>query len=193
MRSRRTSFLALGCLLVAMPAAAGSDGGLDALMQSMAARPHGHAAFTESQYLAVLKTRLESAGDLYFRYPDHLEKLTRTPTRESLVVDSGTLTVTRGRLHHTLSLTAYPQLAAFIDSIRATLAGDRAALERTFTLQFAAEGSRWTLSLTPRDPKLAMLVRQIRIEGSADAISTVETLRADGDRSVMVITPVPDG
>jgi len=176
-----------------MQAPAAVDGGLDAVMQSMAARPHGHAVFTESQYLALLKTRLESSGDLYFRFPDHLEKVTRRPAPESLVIDSGTLTVTRGKMHHTVALAAYPQLAVFIDSIRATLAGDRAALERSFTLQFAADGPHWTLSLTPRDAKLAALVRQIRIDGSGDAISTVETLRADGDRSVMVITPVSDG
>jgi hypothetical protein len=189
----RAGSLGLCCLLAALPVCAGVDGGLDALMQAMAARPHGHAEFTESQYLALLKTRLDSAGDLYFRYPDHLEKLTRTPSAESLVIDHGTLTVTRGRLHHTVALAAYPQLAAFIDSLRATLAGDRAALERTFTLQFATDGSRWTLTLAPRDQKLAALVRQIRIGGAGDAISTVETLRADGDRSVMTITPVPDG
>jgi len=174
-----------------MPAFATVDGSLDGLMKSMAARPEGHAVFTESQFLALLKTRLDSSGELNFRAPDHLEKLTRKPFAESLVIDSGTLTVTRGSQHHAVALASYPQLAAFIDCIRATLAGDRAALERTFTLQFAADGTRWSLSLTPRDAKLASLVRQIRIEGAGDAIGTVETLRADGDRSVMTITPVP--
>lgn len=195
---RRTArrFAITAAVALALPAHAADTGSawtLDRLMSTLAQHKSGRATFIETKTLSIAAQPLESSGELVFVAPDHLEKHTLSPKPEHLVVDGDMLTVERNNRKYTLALARYPELGAFIDSIRATLAGDRAALERTFTLQFAAEGSRWTLSLTPRDPKLAMLVRQIRIEGSADAISTVETLRADGDRSVMVITPVPDG
>ena len=40
------------------------------------------------------------------------------------------IVIERGRQKHTLQLQDYPELAAVIDSIRGTLAGDRKALER---------------------------------------------------------------
>lgn len=179
-------------MLIALSGPAAADESLDRLMQSLAARPQGHAVFSERQFLALLKKPVDSSGDLYFRAPDHLEKITHTPVAESLIVDGGTLTVVRGTAHRSLALGAYPQIGAFIDSIRATLAGDRQALEKAYTLTFGSDGQHWSLSLAPRDSRLAGVIREIRISGAGDAVERVETLRADGDRSVMMITPVPD-
>ncbi len=179
-------------MLCAPPAWAAADHTLDAVMQSLAARTHGHAVFSERQYISLLKNPVDLTGDLYFQAPDHLEKITRTPTRESLVVDKGTLTMTRGAMHHSVSLQAYPQIGAFIDSIRATLAGDRASLENTYSLNFSPGERQWDLSLTPRDKKLSSIVREIHITGASDTIARIETIRADGDRSVMLITQVPE-
>lgn len=192
MRSWRTECFVVGFMIIALQDRAAADESLDSLMQSMANRHHGRAAFTERQFIALLKAPVDSSGDLYFRAPDHLEKITRVPVQESLVIERDTLTVTRGATHHSLPLRAYPQFGAFIDSIRATLAGDRSALEKTYALTFASEGNRWSLLLTPRDKKVGNVVRQIHIAGEGDSIDVVETVRPDGDRSVMTITELPD-
>jgi hypothetical protein len=191
MQSWLAAGLVFAGMLIALPGRA-ADESLDGLMQSLAARPQGHAVFSERQFIALLKTPVDSSGDLYFRAPDHLEKITRTPVAESLIVDSGTLTVVRGAVHRSLSLTAFPQIGAFIDSIRATLAGDRQSLEKAYALTFGSDGQRWSLSLTPRDSRLASLIREIHITGAGNAIGRVEMMRADGDRSEMTITPVPE-
>ena len=73
------------------------------------------------------------------------------------------------------------------DPIRATLAGDRTALERLFKVTFDGSLDQWTLALAPADSAVAKSVRQIRIEGSRDAIHTVEIQQADGDRSLLTI------
>ncbi len=75
----------------------------------------------------------------------------------------------------------------FIESIRATLAGDRAALEQVFQLTFEGSFDTWTLTLMPRDAKLSRTVQQIDIAGERDTIHRVEIREADGDRSVMTI------
>ena len=175
----------LAAPLAAAPAAAPDP--LDALLQQLALRRHGHVAFTEVQYLAVLDRPLESSGELLYEAPDHLEKRTLTPRPVTLVLEHGTLSATRGQRTRTLALSAYPQLAPLIESLRATLAGDRAALERAFAVRLEGDPSRWTLHLTPRDPAAAHLVAEVRIAGEQAELSTVEILQADGDRSLLTI------
>jgi outer membrane lipoprotein-sorting protein len=186
------SLAGVAAALFALPAWSAVDDTLDAVMLSLAARNHGHAVFTERQFVSLLKSPVDLTGDLYFQAPDHLEKITRTPVPESLVIDKGTLTMIRGAMHHTVSLGAYPQVGAFIDSIRATLAGDRSSLENTYSVAFKASGGHWDLSLAPRDKKLGSIIREIHISGADATIERVETIRSDGDRSVMMITQVPD-
>jgi len=98
------------------------------LMQGLAQTRSGHAAFTEKKFIAMLDKPVESSGELFYSAPDRLEKRTIKPKPESMILDSGTLVIERGRQKHTLQLQDYPELAAVIDSIRGTLAGDRKAL-----------------------------------------------------------------
>ncbi len=181
----------LAVIDVSTHAARAADEPLDALMRRLASRPRGHARFEELQYLSVLKTPLRSSGELVFIAPDHLEKITLAPRAESLVIDRGMLTMTRDKRTHTVALADYPQLAPFVESIRATLAGDRAALEKAYTVAHGSDERRWWMTLTPRDAALVSMLRSIRITGVQDAIRTMEILNANGDRSMMTITDLP--
>ena len=167
--------------------AAGAAGALDDVMHALALRRHGQVSFVEQQFLHMLKRPVESYGELIYDAPNHLEKRTIEPRAETLVVDGEVLTVQRGRRNHVLDLKAYPQILPFIESIRATLAGDRAALERLFRLEFTGSEMRWTLLLTPLDAQLAKTVASIRIDGSRDELSKVEIRQSDGDRSLMTL------
>ena len=75
--------------------------------------------------------------------------------------------IERGRKIHHLQLQDYPELAAFIDSIRGTLAGDRKALERNYRLSLEGTAEHWTLQLLPVDEKMQAVVKRIRIAGVA--------------------------
>jgi outer membrane lipoprotein-sorting protein len=167
--------------------ALGAADALDEVMHSLAQRRHGQVSFVEQQFLSLLKRPVESYGELTYDAPDHLEKRTIEPRPETLVVDGEVVTVRRGRRSHMLDLKAYPQILPFIESIRATLAGDRAALERLFRLQFTGSELRWTLVLTPLDAQLAKTVAEIRIDGARDELSRVEIRQSDGDRSLMTL------
>jgi outer membrane lipoprotein-sorting protein len=167
--------------------ATGAADALDEVMHSLAQRRHGQVSFVEQQFLSMLKRPVESYGELIYDAPNHLEKRTIEPRPETLVVDGEVVTVQRGRRSHVLDLKAYPQILPFIESIRATLAGDRASLERLFRLQFTGSEMRWSLVLTPLEAQLAKTVAQIRIDGSRDELSRVEIRQSDGDRSLMTL------
>lgn len=161
--------------------------GVDQLMSTLARRKSGRATFTETKYLSMLEKPVESSGELVFVAPDRLEKRTLKPKPENLVVEGDMVTVERGGKRFTMPLPNYPELAAFIDSLRGTLAGNRDVLERYYRLRLAGRASRWTLTLTPADSRMAAVVSEVRIDGSHDALDTVEIRQPDGDRSVMKI------
>ena len=53
----------------------------------------------------------------------------------------------------------YPEVAGMIERIRATLAGDRKALERVYHLDLQGSSERWTLVLVPLERSEATLAR----------------------------------
>jgi hypothetical protein len=183
--------LAAACAAAACTAAAQSAAqpAFDELLQLFALRRHGRVSFTEVQQLAMLERPLQSSGELLYEAPDRLEKRTLRPMAETLILEHGVLTARRGHRTYVMELRDYPQVVPFIESIRATLAGDRAALERTFRVQFDGTLAHWTLLLVPADLTLTGTVKDIRIEGERDAIRTVEIRHADGDRSLLSIGP----
>lgn len=184
----RRATSALGALLLLSSAAAfGEQGDLGALMQQMAQRRHGQVSFVEQHFLKLLKRPVESYGELTYDAPDRLEKRTIEPKPETLALDGDVLTIERGGRTRTLDLKNYPTIVPFIESIRATLAGDLGSLERLFDVDYAGSMAGWRLTLTPRDLQVAKTVSRVRIEGAGDTLSRVEIVETDGDRSLMTL------
>ncbi|AKL99399.1 outer membrane lipoprotein carrier protein LolA [Burkholderia pyrrocinia] len=181
-------------IALAAPAQAadtGSAWNLDRLMSTLAQHKSGRATFTETKYLSIATQPVESSGELVFVAPDHLEKHTLSPKPEHLVVDGDMLTVERNNRKYTLALARYPELGAFIDSIRATLAGNRFVLEQIYKVALAGRGDDWTLTLTPLDSRMLKVVSTITLDGTRDVLRSVAIRQADGDHSVMRLQPVP--
>ena len=177
---------------VAMSACMAAHGAaldVSTLFQRLKQERPGRAAFQERKYLALLDKPVESSGELLFTPPDRLEKRTLAPRPERVTVDRDTVTLERAGKRHTLDLRANPSVAVLVESIRATLAGDLADLTRTYSVALDGDEGRWRLTLRPLDPSLATLVERIEIGGSHALVQAVEIFQADGDRSVMTITP----
>lgn len=187
-RVLRRILVALALALALLPAIShAADWDIDQLMRDLAQTRSGRASFVEKKSIAMLDKPVESSGELFYTAPDHLEKRTLKPKAESMTVDAGTLVIERGRQKHRLQLQDYPELAAFIDSIRGTLAGDRKALERNYRLSLDGTAEHWTLQLLPVDEKMQAVVKRIRIAGVRDAVRSIEITQADGDRSLMLV------
>ena len=125
----------------------------------------------ERKYLKVLKTPLETTGTLEYDAPDRLVKRTLEPKPETMTVAGERLVIespARSR-SRTLRLGDYPVLGAFVESLRATLNGDLAALERFYRVTLEGGPQRWQLTLTPRDPKMSALIESILIAGGRGA------------------------
>jgi hypothetical protein len=162
---------------------------LDQVMAMLAMRQHGRVEFIEQQFISVLSRPIESSGELRYDAPDRLEKRTLKPHAETLVLKGEELTIERAHAKRVMDLHAYPQVLPFVESLRATLAGDRAALERLFRLDFTGSVSRWTLTLVPLESKVKQSVSQVRIDGAQDQLLKVEIRQPDGDRSLMTLRP----
>lgn len=158
------------------------------LMHMLAQHKSRKATFVEKKYIAALQEPLESSGELTFTAPDRLEKRVLKPKPEAVILEGDKLVVERrnGR-KMTLSLSDRPEVSGFVESMRATLVGNRAALEQFYDLNLEGSVDEWKLSLTPLQPQMLKILSQIRIAGSHDIVGTIEFLHADGDRSLMTI------
>ena len=175
-------------LAFSLPALAAYD--IGQLMNDLARNKGGRAKFVEKKFLAVLDKPLVATGEMTYTAPDRLEKRTLTPKPETMLLEKDSLTLEREKQKLTINLASQPEALAFIDSIRGTLSGNRAALERNYGLHLAGTADKWTLTLLPSDQKIAALVQRITVSGSRGQVRQIEYLQADGDRSLLAIEPV---
>lgn len=182
---------ALTAALIALAAgvATAGDVKLPELMQLLAQQKSGKASFVEKKYIGIVDKPVESSGELAFTAPNKLEKRTLKPALESLVLDGDNLTIEQAdKRRFTVSLQEHPEVSAFVESIRGTLAGDRTALEKYYTVTTAGPMEKWQLQLIPTQARMAEVISRIRISGAQASVKTIEFEQADGDRSEMFIT-----
>jgi outer membrane lipoprotein-sorting protein len=164
---------------------------LPELMQLLAQQKSGSASFVERKFVALLDRPLESSGELAFIAPDRLEKKTMKPKKEFLVLEGDKLSVDRpDKRRVSVSLQDHPEVAAFVESIRATLAGDLVALEKYYTLAVTGSAEKWNLTLSPTQAPMLAIVSRIRMSGTHGDVKLIEFEQADGDRSEMTITKI---
>ncbi len=161
------------------------------LMHTLSQNQASRADFVEKKYLAALNQPIEASGELIYVAPSRLEKRTVKPKPEVLIIDGDALTVERNGARRSISLASFPEVAAFTDSIRATLAGDLDALTRAYKVVADGRPAQWRLTLLPSDPKIAALVSRITVDGHDALIDSIEVLQADGSRSVTAIVAKP--
>ena len=177
-------------VLLSAPAwPAKDEWGLTDLMRNLKAVESSRARFSERKELALLNEPLESSGTLIYRAPGRLEKRTLTPERESLVLDQDTLVFENAERgwKKSFGLREHPVIWAFVESIRSTLAGDLATLQRFYSVKLEGDHSHWQLALVPRESDMKAVVDEILISGGGTSISRIEIREAGGDRSVMKI------
>jgi outer membrane lipoprotein-sorting protein len=183
-------FISLSLLCSSLALAA--DVQLPELMQLLTQNRGGQARFVERKYISILDKPVESSGELAFVPPDRLEMRTLAPKAQSLVLEGHKLTMEKDGRSRTVSLTSYPEIAAFTESVRGTLAGDRFALEKLYRLELTGALDQWQLVLTPLNARMSAIVSRIVISGHQADVTRVAFDQADGDRSDMRITRLPD-
>lgn len=158
------------------------------VMAQLATIPERHETFREEKRLAALNRPLVSEGQLVYRRPAYLEKVTVAPRPEVLLVEGDQLTLTGADgSPRTVFLGSRPEIGVLVDAIGGMLAGDLGRIERSYTIHVAGDARAWQLVLIPTNERVQEMLRQIVIRGSETVIQSVWTEQANGDSQTMTI------
>jgi outer membrane lipoprotein-sorting protein len=164
------------------------------LMRMLASVRTVSATFVETRYSALLKSPLVSRGTLTYRRPDRLEKIVVSPYEERIALQGDRLTIdsaATGRREIAVAA-GTPGIAALIEAVRATRAGDLARLEMDFDVAVTGTPDDWRLRLKPRAADVAQYVSAVGVWGSGARMRRIEVWEAGGDRTVMDIDEATD-
>ena len=172
------------------PAPASSSA--QALIAALGQPAPAHTAFAEARFLKVLDRPLVVSGQLSWLGGDKLERRVDHPQQETATIADGEVTQQReGKHPRHFSLKRAPQLQVLLDSFVALLSGDAARLQQAFEIHQSGDAKgAWTLTLVPRDPRVAKTVASIRIDGVGHQSRCMLMQDADGDLAVDLLGPL---
>ena len=182
-----TTITAATVFMFAMSAPARAAFDLPTLAGLLAQNKSGEVRFTEERFVSGIDGPLRASGTLSFTAPDRFARHTLEPRPESMVVEGNTVTLKRGGRSRQMAVDAVPELTALIEAVRGTLNGDGATLRKHFKTRVEGSAALWTLTLTPRDSRLATQVRELKIAGQGGDLRSIELWLSGGDRSLMSI------
>lgn len=167
---------------------------LDALLQRFAAAPGLSARFREEKRVQLLAAPLVSEGTLHYAPPSRLVRHTTSPTPATVLIDGAQLRFGDAHGQQSLDMNATPVVRQFVDSFLAVVAGDRAALERSYELDFrvpdATRPEAWELTLRPRAAAVQRVFRDILLRGRGVALESMRLREASGDETATTFTDV---
>jgi len=163
-----------------------------ALIAALGQPAPAHTAFAEARFLQVLDRPLVVSGELSWLGGDRLQRRVDHPQQETSTIADGEVTQQRaGKSPRHFSLKRAPQLQVLLDSFVALLSGDAARLQQAFEIRQGGDaGGAWTLTLVPRDARVAKTVASIRIDGYARESRCMHMQEADGDLAVDLLGPL---
>jgi Outer membrane lipoprotein carrier protein LolA-like len=157
------------------------------LMQLFSVNKNIKTEFVERKFVRILDSPVESSGELIFIAPAHLEKNTKSPRAESMMIDGKRVSIERGSFKRSMSLDDLADMASLVQSLTATFRGDQAGIEQYFTWTLTGTIKKWQLILKPKSIKLFVTIREISFKGENNFVHTVETTLTDGDSSLMTL------
>jgi hypothetical protein len=147
--------------------------------------PPVSTAFVEYRFSHVLKAPLRTSGTLEYRADGVLARDVREPFIERTEVSADEIRIQRsGRAERRIPLGRAPQLRVLLGSFRALLDGRISQLEQDFEITLSGDASRWTLSLRPRDKRLARYLASIEVYGAVGRPHCLEAVEPDGDATL---------
>ncbi len=168
---------------------------VDSILARMSRIPGLHCAYREEKRIALLSSPVLSEGTIDFvrgsgGSPPRMARRTSRPSPQVVLIDQGELRMSDGHTTTRIDLASQPVVRSFVDSFLQLLVGDRASLERTYTLSVDAGASGWALVLRPRSAPLDTFVREIRFEGQGDALTRMVMTEVSGDVTTTTFSSV---
>ena len=164
---------------------------LDEVLRRFRTVPGISARFRESRQMALLAAPLVSEGTLHYAPPGRLVRRTESPELAVALLEGNRLRFRDASGEQSLDLDALPAARQFLESFTALVAGDRAALARSYDLEFAPQGAAaWRLTMRPRVPALSRVFRAVEVAGEGVALRTLVVREVSGDVSETTFTEV---
>lgn len=167
--------------LAPLPSDAQNGGSLDQLLAQFRGLSGLSARFREEKRVALLAVPIRSEGEIHFAPPGRLLRKVTAPTTSTALIADGRLTFASEGQRQEFDLTRQPLVAGFVDSFRSVLAGDRAALERTYRISYRAQDDGWELTLRPRGAPLNRFLREMKLVGRGIEVSRMRMVEVSGD------------
>jgi outer membrane lipoprotein-sorting protein len=173
----------------AAPAAGTGAGAPDVnrLLARIAAAPGIFARFREEKHMAMLNAPLVNEGTISFAPPSRFVRHTEKPLASTLLIDGNKLSFGDAEGHQDVDLGANPVARLFVDSFVMILTGNRAGLEKLFTMRFERSGkgagdtAGWKMTLVPRVAPMNKVVKEISLGGEGISIREMELRETSGD------------
>lgn len=164
---------------------AAEDWNINCLISSLAVKENTQVRFVEEKHFSFMEENLTSSGTLYYQYPDVLIREVLEPKKQRFIVKGTCLTMEQEGKKRSIEINDYPQIRIFVDTFRATLAGDMQTIQQLFVTQLSGNQESWTLSFSPRDKELLAQVEKIILQGREKRLWSIETKGKNSDYSVM--------
>jgi len=155
---------------------------VDALLGGLAKAPGLYARFREVKHITLLQQPLVSEGSIYFAPPARFARHTEKPIKSTLVVDGNQLAFGDADGHESMNLGANPVAKLFADSFVMLLSGNRAGLEKMFSMQLTpGTANDWRLVLTPRVAPMDKMIKKLELRGRGLAVDELDVHETSGD------------
>ena len=181
----RASLLLL-CLSLLSPVCLWADEGMGEVMAMLSRISLSESSYREEKHYEMLDIPMVRSGQLSYRAPDYLSWALGQDRQFRYEVQGSEMVAFRsGSEYQRMPLDAVPAASAFIESFRATLAGDQERLARYYQISFSGSPEAWQLSLRPIREEVGRFVELIQISGQSDRIQQIRIEETNGDWSLM--------
>lgn len=190
----KTAALLLCLTLTCWANASKSETAQSTLIASLGQPAPARTPFAEARFLKMLDKPLVVSGELAWLGGDQLQRRVDHPDQETASIANGEVTLQRaGKSARTFSLSHAPQLQVLLDSFVALLSGDGSRLQQAFDIHQTGEAvGAWTLTLTPKDAKVARTVASIVVDGEGKQSRCMQMQEADGDVAIDLLGPMAE-
>jgi outer membrane lipoprotein-sorting protein len=165
-------------------AAAKAPADIDALLAGLSKAPGLYAHFREEKHITVLQQPLVSEGNIYFTQPSRFARHTEKPTKAVMIIDGNQLQFGNADGQESMNLAANPVARLFADAFVMLLSGNRAGLEKIFTMQLTPRpgaAGEWKLMLTPRVAPMDKMIKEMELRGRGLSLDELDVREASGD------------
>ncbi|MCB9615409.1 MAG: outer membrane lipoprotein carrier protein LolA [Sandaracinus sp.] len=164
---------------------------LDRLLSSFRGMSGLSAHFVEEKTIALLATPIRSEGEIHFVAPGTLMRRVTSPTASAALIERGRLTMVANGQRQEIDLASNAVVGGFISSFADVLAGDRAALERTYRIAYerTPEGD-WKLTLRPKGAPLNQFLTEMEMIGRDRSVRSMRMVEVSGDVTMTTFSDV---